>query len=148
MKLALDEQSCKPSLEMQQPSAFSTSDFKRLGREDNAAEAPPPAYPAKDAVEMVTDYLTEVCKHVYKELELQYGSALFQSLQRSLVITVPAVWSERAKDLTVQAVRKPGWKTDLISLVTETECGAIYTLRWMIAGANCQEVITGDRFVL
>jgi hypothetical protein len=148
MKLSLDEQSCKPSSEMQQLRAFTTSDFKRLGREDNSAEEPPPAYPAKDPVEMVTDYLTEVRKHVFKEIELQYGEALFQSLRRSLVITVPAVWSERAKDLTVQAVRKSGWKTDLISLVTEPECGAIYTLRWMITGANSQQVSVGDRFVL
>jgi molecular chaperone DnaK (HSP70) len=78
----------------------------------------------------------------------QYGEALLETMTKELVITVPAVWSERAKDLTLKAVTGAKWGTDKIALVTEPEAAAIYTLKWMTEGANREEVKVGDQFVL
>jgi molecular chaperone DnaK (HSP70) len=102
----------------------------------------------KAPVDIVADYLTEVRKWVWQELDRQHGEGLFASLDKELVVTVPAVWSERAKDLTLKAVTKSNWGTNKISLVTEPEAAAIYTLKWMTTGANKEQVNIGDSFVL
>ena len=85
---------------------------------------------------------------MWKTLSNQYGEDLFETLTKELVVTVPAVWSERAKDQTLKAVTKAKWAASKISLVTEPEAAAIYTLKWMTEGANKQQVCVGDHFVL
>jgi molecular chaperone DnaK (HSP70) len=73
---------------------------------------------------------------------------MLETLTKDLVVTVPAVWSERAKDQTLKAVTKSKWGASKISLVTEPEAAAIYTLKWMTEGANKEEVKIDDSFVL
>lgn len=108
----------------------------------------PPAYPGKPPVEIVADYLSAVREHVWGVLQRQYIGGLFNTLKKVIVVTVPAVWSERAKDLTLRAVSSANWGTDKISLVTEPEAAAIYTLKWITQGAQKSEVSVGDNFVL
>ncbi|CEL07319.1 hypothetical protein ASPCAL10479 [Aspergillus calidoustus] len=45
------------------------------------------------------------------------------------VLTVPAVWSDKAKDATLRAAIKAGAPAQGISLVSEPEAAALYTLR-------------------
>jgi hypothetical protein len=52
------------------------------------------------------------------------------------------------KDLTLKAFHQAGWQADTVSLVTEPEAAAIYTLKWITSGSNKQEVLVGDTFVL
>jgi molecular chaperone DnaK (HSP70) len=73
---------------------------------------------------------------------------MLETLDKQLVVTVPAVWSERAKDQTLKAVTKAKWAASKISLVSEPEAAAIYTLKGMTEGANRAEVRVGDNFVL
>lgn len=152
MKLKLDEH-LKKSKQLKLLLAFLTQNMDGLDLDDLESdnsddEDGPPDYPGKSAVDIVADYLTEIRTHVWKELSSQYGEALFASLTKELIVTVPAVWSERAKDQTLKAVTKARFDASKIALVTEPEAAAIYTLKWMTEGANKDEVRTGDNFVL
>ena len=142
MKLRLDEQQ-KGSRELQILMALLTSNFDGLDLDDlDGLMAPEalPAHPRKDTVEIVADYLAQVREVAFAEISERYGQAMFQSMRRELIVTVPAVWSERAKDLTLQAVARAEWNADKLSLVTEPEAAAIYTLRHMREGPSKEEV--------
>ncbi len=96
----------------------------------------PPAYPGKDPVEIIGDFLSGVKKHAMYCLETTYGKGLLREFEIELVVTVPAVWSDKAKDLTCQAVSKAGFDSDAIklSMIAEPEAAAIYTLKSMKEG--------------
>ncbi|ETS84513.1 hypothetical protein PFICI_02538 [Pestalotiopsis fici W106-1] len=49
--------------------------------------------------------------------------------EKQYVITVPAVWSDKAKQLTFEAAKKAGVYP--LDLITEPEAAALYTLDWM-----------------
>lgn len=115
---------------------------------DSDSEEEPPEYPGKTPVEVVADYLSEVRKHTWTKLEVKYGAELFRTLTKELVITVPAVWSERAKDLTLKAVTKAQWDVKKISIVTEPEAAAVYTLKYMSTGVQQDQIKVNDHFVL
>jgi molecular chaperone DnaK (HSP70) len=151
MKLRLDDR-FKKSRQLQLLIAFLTSGIDGINLDDleagDGGDDESPGGSSKDPVDVAADYLTEVRKWVWTELEKQHGEGLFSTLTKELVVTVPAVWSERAKDQTLKAVTKSGWETTKVSLVTEPEAAAIYTLKWMTTGANKEHVHVGDTFVL
>ncbi|KAL8400786.1 hypothetical protein RB594_000976 [Gaeumannomyces avenae] len=107
----------------------------------------PPAYPGKDVVEIVADYLSLVRDTAYQTMRNRYGG-VFDGMRKELVVTVPAVWSERAKDQTMKAVAKAEWGVSKTSMITEPEAAAIYTLRGMSESSNKTEMKVGDTFVL
>src|SRR5207247_3364749 len=100
----------------------------------------PPEYPGQSAIEMVTDYLTKVREHAYGEIAKQYGEAMFRSMRKELVVTIPAVWSEMARDSTLKAVVNANFAAAKTSLVTEPEAAAIYTLKGIMEGASRADV--------
>ena len=153
MKLKLDER-LKKSKQLKLLLAFLSSQMDGLNlddsddSDDSDEEEGPPDYPGKAPVDIVADYLIELRKSFYKGLVKQYGEVLLASLRKELVATVPAVWSERAKDLTMKAVAKAGFNAASISMVTEPEAAAVYTLKCMTEGANKDDVRVGDYFVM
>ncbi|KFY05554.1 hypothetical protein V491_09098 [Pseudogymnoascus sp. VKM F-3775] len=103
----------------------------------------------RDVLGLCADYLSELHKVVERSLQDQYGDALLPTLRKKYVVTVPAVWSDRAKDLTMKAFNKAaGIAADEICLVTEPEAAALYTLKQMMEGPNKSEIEVGDVFVL
>jgi molecular chaperone DnaK (HSP70) len=149
MKLKLDER-LRKSKQLRLLLQFLASgiDSLSLNDLDSDDEDGPPEYPGKSPVDVVADYLSEVRASAYKTLEMKYGAELFSMLNKVLVITVPAVWSEHAKDQTLKAVTKSNWGASKIGLVTEPEAAAIYTLKYMNQGVNRDQVTRGDSFVL
>lgn len=149
MKLKLDEK-LKKSKQLKLLLAFLSSQMGglNLDSDDSDEEDGPPDYPGKSSVDVVSDYLTELRKSFYEGLTKQYGQVLLSTLRKELVVTVPAVWSERAKDLTLKAVKNAGFGAQTISLVTEPEAAAVYTLKGMTEGANKDDVRVGDHFVM
>jgi len=110
----------------------------------------PPLYPGKQPQDVVADFLTGVNEHVVQTLIKQFSHRLLSTLQIEIVITVPAVWSDRAKDLTFQAVGKAGlgeFKYST-SMIAEPEAAAIYTLKSLKGGASGDDIQVGDHFVL
>jgi hypothetical protein len=110
---------------------------KHLKSDDGKDDDRPLAYPGKDPVKIVGDFLSGVKKHVMFCLERIYGKSLLREFEIELVVTVPAVWSDEAKNLTCQAVSKAGFDSDSIklSIIAEPEAAAIYTLKSMEDGA-------------
>jgi hypothetical protein len=111
-----------------------------------AAEKPP--------VEIVADFLSGVKTKLIENLDRQYGTTLWKTLPITLVITVPAVWSDAAKDRTMQAVRQAGFNTvDLPQLrrttvITEPEAAAIYTIKSWKGSVHDAQLALGDGFVV
>ncbi|THV48951.1 hypothetical protein BGAL_0219g00150 [Botrytis galanthina] len=108
IKLLLD-----PTQEM--PSYISASTFRRdlerLG---------------KPAVEVAADFIQAMYEHAMERIMASWPEDYVQDCQKKFVLSVPAVWSDRAKDLTLRAARKAGFYP--VTLVKEPEAAALYAL--------------------
>jgi len=81
----------------------------------------------KSAADVTADYLTQLHKYIDTEVFTnEFGREFLTSQRKQYVITVPAIWSDRAKDLTRQAASKAGIPRDRLLLVTEPEAAALY----------------------
>lgn len=108
----------------------------------------------RNPVDIVADFLAGVKKQLIMNLDRHFGQALWRTLPMTLVVTVPAVWSDAAKDRTWQAVSKAGFTT--VSLpnlerritISEPEAAAIYTLRSLKGSTQEAQLKIGDCFVV
>jgi len=105
-------------------------------------------------VEIIAKYLAHVKAHMIKNLDIHYGKGLWMTLPLTLVITVPAVWSDAAKDSTLQSVNKAGFNNIELPqlkrtiLTTEPEAAAIYTIQELRGGIQDDQFAVGDGFVV
>jgi hypothetical protein len=105
-------------------------------------------------VTVIADFLCKVKEHLIKNLDRQYGKELWRTLPITLVVTVPAVWSDAAKDRTLQAVSKAGFnqtgfpKLKRTVTVTEPEAAAIYTIKSLQGSVQDQQLAVGDGFIV
>ena len=89
----------------------------------------------KQPDDVITDFLTQVKAHLIKNLDQKYGTALWRTMPITLVVTVPATWSDLAKSRTLEAVNRAGFNTQEFPqpvttiLTTEPEAAAIHTMR-------------------
>lgn len=103
----------------------------------------------KKPVDIVTDYLTALRNYTMVTLERRlgreflYGDSKWNVLKKPVdfVLTVPAVWSDKARQMTLEAavraglgVAEVGNAGGLLRLITEPECAAEYALRSMQTG--------------
>lgn len=56
----------------------------------------------KDPVDVAADFLGAIYKHALTTIEASGISGYFQFCQKEFILTVPAVWSDKAKDLTLK----------------------------------------------
>jgi molecular chaperone DnaK (HSP70) len=109
---------------------------------------------AKQPIDIVSDFLTHVRVHLVHCLDNRYGKDVWKTLPITLVVTVPAVWSDAAKDRTVQAVKKAGFtsahlpKLENTMIATEPESAAIYTIRTLRGTAHENQLKLGDGFTV
>lgn len=82
----------------------------------------------KDAETVVTDYLTELWKHAKATLGRRYGGFFLENTTLDIILTVPAVWSDAAKDATLRCAKRAGMGGQL-KLISEPEAAAVYTLK-------------------
>jgi len=89
--------------------------------------------PSNQPVNIVAEFLAYIKAYLIKNLDIQYGKGLWKTLRITLVVTVPAVWSNSLKNSTLQAVNKASFNdTELPQLkrtilTTKSEAAAIYT---------------------
>lgn len=76
----------------------------------------------------VRDYLKQLIEYTKQVLQRQIAIDAAQ-MNLQFVLTVPAVWSEKAKQMTLEAAVAAGADFKNISLVSEPEAAALYTLR-------------------
>jgi molecular chaperone DnaK (HSP70) len=101
--------------------------------------------PNKSAVDFAADYLKAIHQHVVNiVLPSHFGSEFLNNQKFSYVLTVPAIWTDKAKDLTRKAAVAAGIPDDKLELITEPEAAALY------CATICVEVDLkdGDRFLV
>jgi molecular chaperone DnaK (HSP70) len=108
----------------------------------------------KQPVDIVSDFLTPVRTHLVQNLDNRYGRKVWETLPIILVVTVPAVWSDAAKDRTFQAVQKGGFtsahfpKLEKTMITTEPEAAAIYTIKTLQGTVHENQLKVGDGFTV
>ncbi|EUC31458.1 hypothetical protein COCCADRAFT_38444 [Bipolaris zeicola 26-R-13] len=98
----------------------------------------------KPPMKIIADFLEQVKTHLIKNLDDRYGKELWRTLPITLVVTVPAVWSDTAKHRTKQAVEK----AMPIVLTTEPEAAALYTIKTLRGTAQDAQFAVGDGFTV
>ncbi|KAI2642096.1 actin-like ATPase domain-containing protein [Xylaria nigripes] len=99
----------------------------------------------KTVVDAVSDYLTEIYKHTMDTLTRRYGESFMASTKVEFVLTCPAVWSDAAKNITLQAAERAGMGSKSeIQMISEPEAAAVYTLK----AIQPNHLSVGDNFVV
>ncbi|KAF2027542.1 actin-like ATPase domain-containing protein [Setomelanomma holmii] len=99
----------------------------------------------KTVMEAVSDYLAQIYKHTMETLTRRYGETFMSLTKVQFVLTVPAVWSDAAKDATLKAAEKAGMgKRHELQLISEPEAAAVYTLK----AIQPNHLAIGDNFVV
>jgi hypothetical protein len=62
---------------------------------------------SKDPVDVAADFIGAVYKHALSVIESSGIRDYFHFCQKDFVLSVPAVWSDKAKDLTLKASTTP-----------------------------------------
>lgn len=111
----------------------------------NSSEWRHPDLPNKGPIDFTADYINQIRKHVLeKSLGKHFGKEFLENQTIKYVITVPAIWSDKAKDATRRAAERAGIPETDLDVVTEPEAAAIY------CSTLCTEVSLrdGDCFLI
>jgi molecular chaperone DnaK (HSP70) len=66
----------------------------------------------------IADFLKKILEHTMETLTLRWGEAFMHSTVPEYVLTVPAMWSDKAKNSTMQAAKQAGMRGK-ISMISE-----------------------------
>jgi molecular chaperone DnaK (HSP70) len=89
----------------------------------------------KTAVQVVADFLTEIRHHALKILGKRITEKILAATPLEFWLTIPAIWSENAKNATRQAALLAGFEgssdrpKDRIFMITEPEAAAVAAIR-------------------
>ncbi|KAI1245517.1 hypothetical protein MGN70_012407 [Eutypa lata] len=99
----------------------------------------------KNVVDAVSDYLTQIYRHTMDTLTRRYGESFMASTKVEFVLTCPAVWSDAAKNTTLQAAERAGMGSKSeIQMISEPEAAAVYTLK----AIQPNNLNIGDNFIV
>jgi hypothetical protein len=143
-KLGLQEDRTASNFRRQDSDTFDENESALGGFLSNPAWTHP-SLPLMTPLDYTRDYLTAVNRYVKEEvLPTRFGEIFLQNQKLSYVLTVPAIWSDKAKQLTRQAALAAGIESDRLTLITEPEAAALY------CATLCEEVDieAGDRFMI
>lgn len=84
IKLLLDPDHPKP---LYVPQTNTKAELQRLG---------------KSAVDVAADYIAAIYKHALSKIEAAWPEDFIKKVPKKFVLSVPAVWSDKAKDSTMQ----------------------------------------------
>lgn len=137
-KLLLDKNAVRTSFDDPSLSKISTNVIMQLPKFRNAPG-------------VCEDYLRELYGYVSERLKRQLGAATFDLTPIECWITLPAIWSEEAKDVTLRAAKQAGFGSrtdDEVYTIAEPEDAAIATLRGYSAmgSVNAVKVSLHARF--
>ena len=90
--------------------------------------AAPPEY-NRTAVKLCTDFLKELRKQAWKCLEQRMTSAGLGTYQAEWVITVPAIWSDKARSDTLECATNAGIGGSRLTIISEPEAAAAYAFQ-------------------
>lgn len=83
----------------------------------------------KSTVDIVADYIGAVYEYAISKIQEKEFPGTVESVRKEFVVTVPAIWSDRAKKATLMAARKahPDIQLNPDDLITEPEAAALFT---------------------
>jgi molecular chaperone DnaK (HSP70) len=102
---------------------------------------------ARNVDQLVTDYMSALGDHLMYTLREKLGEGVVKNTSLEFVVTVPAIWSDLAKDKTRQACQRAAGLSATkspIHLISEPEAAAIYALH----GLDPHGLEINDRCVL
>jgi len=99
----------------------------------------------KTTEEAIADYLSAVHAHAQDALIKRFGEHMMSSTPIEVVLTVPAIWSDAAKDATFRVAQRAGMGTNL-RMISEPEAAAIYALESMKKESKLLRV--GSNFIV
>ncbi|KAL9090220.1 MAG: hypothetical protein Q9159_002120 [Coniocarpon cinnabarinum] len=97
---------------------------------------------SKSVAEVTSDYIRALYEHALSYIATKVPKECMDMCEKKFIVTVPAVWTDRAKDVTLKAAKAAGVQP--ARLITEPEAAALYTLNQM---SNFSLKI-GDAFVV
>jgi len=95
---------------------------------------------------LVTDYMSALGDHLMYTLKEKLGEGVMKTTPLEFIVTVPAIWSELAKDKTRKACQLAKSLSALkatIHLISEPEAAAIYALH----GLDPHGLKANDRYL-
>ncbi|KAK5120269.1 hypothetical protein LTR85_006475 [Meristemomyces frigidus] len=99
----------------------------------------------RTVMDAVSDYLTKIYEHTMETLTRRYGESFVSTTKVEFVLTVPAVWSDAAKNATLQAAERAGMgKRHELKLISEPEAAAVYTLKTL----QPSRLKVGDNYIV
>ncbi|TVY90525.1 Heat shock 70 kDa protein 12B, partial [Lachnellula willkommii] len=129
VKLLLDPDQQQP---IYLPNSTARSDLKRL---------------KKPPVDVAADFIKAMYQHAMAKIESQIPVEYLRICQKQFVLSVPAVWSDKAKDLTLKAAKQAGIHP--VSLIKEPEAAAIFTPKtFPLSALSDPRKQVGDAFVI
>ena len=96
------------------------------------------------------DFLREVRKLVFARLEKENSREFLEITPVDCWITIPAIWSDEAKDATRAAAKAAGFASrpmDSISMIPEPEAAAIATLKKYTAPGAANHIRVGFSYL-
>ncbi|KAJ5573352.1 uncharacterized protein N7459_007779 [Penicillium hispanicum] len=97
----------------------------------------------KTPVQVTAEYLKMLVTHAKDILCRRFGSAL-QTMDIHYTLTVPAIWSDKAKDATLQAARLANVPSSCLFLLSEPEAAAACAIRTIQPNSMAE----GDCFIV
>jgi molecular chaperone DnaK (HSP70) len=105
----------------------------------------------KTAAEVVTDFLHEIYTWIENYLAKRISPDLLEITPLEFWFTVPAIWSDRAKNATLRAAKAAGFasgEADTIYLIPEPEAAGIATLKGYSEGKSVAHARAGDGILI
>ncbi|KAB5583554.1 hypothetical protein GE09DRAFT_946950 [Coniochaeta sp. 2T2.1] len=102
---------------------------------------------SRNVDKLVTDYISALGDHLMYTLRQKLGDGVVASTPLEFIVTVPAIWSDLAKDKTKQACQRAAGLSATrspIHLISEPEAAAIYALH----GLDPHNLKINDSFVI
>lgn len=104
-----------------------------------------------EAREVCADFLQGVYDHTMAYLQQRHSPEIMRVTALEFWFTVPAIWSDKAKDETLKAASAAGFGSraqDTISMITEPEAAAIATLSALSDDERELKVKVGDGILI
>lgn len=83
----------------------------------------------KQPVDVAGDYMKLIVSHAKEILHRRGKGSLLERPDIRYILTIPGVWSDKAKDLTMQAACLAGLPRNNLTLLSEPEAAAVYAIR-------------------
>lgn len=126
---------------------FKLGFYPHLGESDLVKKYPleTPQVSGAECEKLVVDYLTAIRENFDRYTQKLYRAAVWRSTPKEYIITVPAVWPDKSKDMTRACAQKAGMGSkNKIQIFAEPEAAGIYALDSM----NNIDLNENDTFVL